>query len=711
MERAGSIALGPRGQTEADRTRRSRPPSYTADDLSPSGRRSTDEQTPSLQNGLDETTALRDGSPAALSRHSEPENIEANVLEKDTTAIKRSKFTMHWTEILACFLASASLIATFGTLYPYEGKPLPRWPFSIGVNTLLATYTVILKAAISFLASQGIALQKWHWYHQRERPLSDLALFDEATRGPMGAIKLLWRLSSWRNLPRGLGCALVVLMLFVDPFTQQVLQYTDCSVSSGDAATLMRTNVFGGADIASQQALTEGEEDAVRVGIAGSGPRVDFKCPSGNCSFAPYNTIGYCSSCVNINAPVNLNDQTAATYASAGPGAITFGNFHQNLSALEAFNNGTYRISVEMPAHLVDQINPGFWEQNQPSGCDDPAKNNTWRCHGYGVASCQLYPCVRTLSAVVQDGVATEVLAAGTPTPSSQFGAGGFDTGEDYYSTIDANCLSDADISMLNANGFSSQSKDGWLPYELTGYVGSNRTLSTAVLKGKNYNAMIMVAFERHMQQRGCLYAMNSDLNSALLKYLATDWPGNLTGYMNSFGGPISNIQGPEILEVLYNSGNASFERTQSVFENISTSLTDFMRLQPGNWSYMPKDMSNLTAPTMGTMSYEKSCIAVRWPWLSVPALVVVGTLAYFAAVLHTRRSLEEDVASWLSSPLPLLLYGLDSNVLMTGGSQHLEAIEKRAGQVIIELDADKDGINRLEVKQADGEPGSQYLP
>lgn len=37
----------------------------------------------------------------------------------------------------------------------------------------------------------GIGQLKWNWFGQT-RPLRDIEKFDEATRGPVGAFKLLW---------------------------------------------------------------------------------------------------------------------------------------------------------------------------------------------------------------------------------------------------------------------------------------------------------------------------------------------------------------------------------------------------------------------------------------------------------------------------------------------------------------------------------------
>lgn len=90
----------------------------------------------------------------------------------------------------------------------------------------------------------------------------------------------------------------------------------------------------------------------------------------------------------------------------------------------------------------------------------------------------------------------------------------------------------------------------------------------------------------------------------------------------------------------------------------------------------------------------------VDWPWLALPASVVVTTFAYFAAILRIRRRLERDVASWDSSPLPLFLCRSDSTGSTTGDLQDLDGIKSCAKQLVVELIVGPDGMSRLKVKQ-----------
>ena len=68
-------------------------------------------------------------------------------------------FLRHWwLEIGACFLFLISLIAIIVTLYPYQGKPLPQWPYQISINSVISVYVVVLKASIVFVIAEGLGM-------------------------------------------------------------------------------------------------------------------------------------------------------------------------------------------------------------------------------------------------------------------------------------------------------------------------------------------------------------------------------------------------------------------------------------------------------------------------------------------------------------------------------------------------------------------------
>lgn len=118
-----------------------------------------------------------------------------------------------WPEFIACAIAVAAFCALIGTVYPYQGQPLPRWPYGLGINTLISIYTVIFEMAtvmvvssgeyrcgmvyhnphVPVLTMTGLGQLKFLWF-QSSRKLSDLGTFDQGGRGAWGALLLIWRL-------------------------------------------------------------------------------------------------------------------------------------------------------------------------------------------------------------------------------------------------------------------------------------------------------------------------------------------------------------------------------------------------------------------------------------------------------------------------------------------------------------------------------------
>ena len=135
--------------------------------------------------------------------------------------------------------------------------------------------------------------------------------FDSATRGPLGSLLLLRKLG-FQNPLASCGAVITILMLGVDPFTQQIIRYYNCSQPIHTyQATRPRTNVCkADGDFVS---VDFGLQDAISSGIYAPGRHVTPSCATGNCTFSePYDTLAYCSSCTDLTDQVqfNLSDNT-----------------------------------------------------------------------------------------------------------------------------------------------------------------------------------------------------------------------------------------------------------------------------------------------------------------------------------------------------------------------------------------------------------------
>lgn len=60
-----------------------------------------------------------------------------------------------WWEVLCGFLAVGSLISITAILFPYDGRPLPIWPYNLSINSIISIFVVIMKASMYLVLSQG----------------------------------------------------------------------------------------------------------------------------------------------------------------------------------------------------------------------------------------------------------------------------------------------------------------------------------------------------------------------------------------------------------------------------------------------------------------------------------------------------------------------------------------------------------------------------
>ncbi|PHH61210.1 hypothetical protein CDD81_691 [Ophiocordyceps australis] len=147
-----------------------------------------------------------------------------------------------WCFEVASILAAAGIFAAIvAILVKYDGQQLPKRPYNINLNTLIALLTLCLRAALAFTAVEIIGQLKWKWFSDGPRSLANFQTFDEASRGLLGSLKLISLLRlSYRGSPLAVIAALTsILSLAISPFTQQAIKTVPCPhVASIDGARI-----------------------------------------------------------------------------------------------------------------------------------------------------------------------------------------------------------------------------------------------------------------------------------------------------------------------------------------------------------------------------------------------------------------------------------------------------------------------------------------
>lgn len=91
-------------------------------------------------------------------------------------------------------VAVALFVALCVLLGEYDNKALPNWPMGLTLNTLIAFLATMCRSALIVPIGEGISQLKWNWFVAKKRPIKDLYIFDQASRGPWGSIRLIFRM-------------------------------------------------------------------------------------------------------------------------------------------------------------------------------------------------------------------------------------------------------------------------------------------------------------------------------------------------------------------------------------------------------------------------------------------------------------------------------------------------------------------------------------
>jgi hypothetical protein len=208
-----------------------------------------------------------------------------------------------WAELLCLAFAIFNLCLICTILFLLDNKSLTLWHSSISLNAVVSALVVATKAALIYTTACCIGQLKWqHFQHSsHKRSLYDLKIFDEASRGPLGALKLVLRLRHI-SLISLLGGMIIVAAVFVEVFGQQVLVYKsrDVVVENG-LARFASTQHFMAEDkwLLDYTMMSELQKlllTAIFRGEATPG----FECETAECTWPASATLGICSQCVDV---------------------------------------------------------------------------------------------------------------------------------------------------------------------------------------------------------------------------------------------------------------------------------------------------------------------------------------------------------------------------------------------------------------------------
>lgn len=558
-----------------------------------------------------------------------------------------------WLLEFSSWILSALCMGAIVTIYfRVDGKLMGDHTLALNCANALGK---VASAALIVPTSEALGQLKWNWFHS-SKAIWDFEIFDKASRGPWGAALLLYR-TKGRSLA-ALGALLIVLLLGVDTFFQQVVEYHDrwaLEAMTGSIPRIVEYNPPFRASYSMGYEVNAQNRDVVSAlrpyflykdtePVAfgnGTRPDIPLSCPTSKCEWPEYETLAVCSKCEDVSDSLNLTYTCLNTTIEwstkwLGPAEVPYSNG----TVCGHFVNAT----TDRPVLLTGYVANGT---DDPSITGEallvrlvPLTNFDTREPEYGTGSIRFsdirQPIMDALVASTPNGTASIfrqeapivnecMLSWCVQTVKSIYEMGAYN--EDIVSTY-----------------FDSE-KEGW-PWPRTAHWISlgleefylhNITLEPPDLDKDRSNQTLFSA----------TYTMSNATTMNIMNIFDDMFPSFYTA-ANSSAGVIlryANYGEPITMEPLFNPWQAPNNQSR-YFEKMAKTMTDAVRSTVGS----------VMVP--GEAYSMKSFIRISWAWLIFPFALLLLSLAFLMSTIW-KTSKDNSTGIWKTSAMPTLIYGL----------------------------------------------------
>lgn len=555
-----------------------------------------------------------------------------------------------WLLELSSWTVSALCMGAIVAIYlRVNGKIMGDHVFALNCANALGK---VASAALIVPTSEALGQLKWNWF-RNSRAVWDFEIFDKASRGPWGAALLLYR-TKGRSLA-ALGALLIVLLLGIDTFFQQVVEYHDHWALEALAGAIPRVVDYNPVWIPTYQFGYERSAEDVEITGAlrsyffnngtkpvaygnGTRPDIPLSCPTSRCDWPEYETLAVCSKCEDVSDSLNITNtclNTTLDWSAKWSGPV--GVPYSNGTVCGHFINAT----SDRPVLLTGYVTHGI---DDPSTTGEallvrlvPLTNWETRMPEYGVGSIRFKDIRQPIF---------DALVASTPNGTS---------------SISSQAVPIVNECMLSWCVQTLKSTYEWGTYEeeiVSTYLNSNNTdvswpwYTYQTPPGTYYVYNQSLTLEPSGKGRN---RSNTDLFSP--RYTLT----NVTAVnvMNGF----DNIN-----PSFYTASHPSAEPMIRFFDTFTRKLPHNPWQAPNNLSEhfekMAQIMTNVVrSSTDGIMvtgeAYSmKSFIKISWAWLVFPFVLLLLSLAFLVSTIN-RTSKDGATGVWKTSAMPTLIYGL----------------------------------------------------
>lgn len=109
-------------------------------------------------------------------------------------------FRLWWWEILTWSVGTIATLTIILILIAFNNKPFSMWHSRVSLNAIISALSQLSQSALIVAVASCIGQQKWTWF-KTSRKLNDLKDFDDASRGPEGSLRFLFKHPSKYTTP------------------------------------------------------------------------------------------------------------------------------------------------------------------------------------------------------------------------------------------------------------------------------------------------------------------------------------------------------------------------------------------------------------------------------------------------------------------------------------------------------------------------------
>jgi hypothetical protein len=596
-----------------------------------------------------------------------PTNVAQRIEETLWRYTRSGNVLKRWLlEIISWLFSAACMIAIIAVLASLQDQKLTRWWLAektgLTLNAYISVLSKVAGAALILPVSEALGQLKWSWFLNHSKQMWDYEIFDNASRGPWGALLLLIRTKC--KALAALGALITLASLALDPFFQQVVDFPDrwalSSDTPGAIPRVVHYNPFYTPEFYAGYELNYADpnfkavlgqfmiDNGTQPVPFGNGTRPDIplSCPTSNCTFPAYETLGVCSECrdtPNLLEYACLYTTIDWSQNQTGPND---GSAYANGTVCGYFLNATDSAPVLMSGYIIDEkdnssIGEILLQRSIPLteiltkkrlyggsinfkhvrnpildtlvvSAVDPSGDNPWRDMPIA-RECVLSWCIKTIeSSYVMGEYAENVTST-------------------FWNTT-----------------------EGPDPWESTQFKQGDETLTSTI-----YTQDIAVvpppttSNDSHYVVRSNAYQMSNLTMSNVLQVFDDYFPSSYSAMPGEK--PMLRYKnyadGFNLREVVFNPMLAPNNVTHH-FERLASAFTNAIRSDVQSKEMLPGDAYNM-----------ENYVSVRWEWLALPLGLLFSTLIFLSATIATSASSDEGVGIWKTSAIATLLYGLPDDV------------------------------------------------